>query len=165
MILIMGIFILHSLRCMNKISVMDTIHGENKGERFKKIPGMFLHKKKLMNIPLFLALGDILGKIKRYAYLIFTYVVSVSMVLLVIQVKDSICSMEYVKKYLQYNALDFDYEISDAYYTKLYEKEGAVEPFPVKKAKDKYIEKAAELIKESLQKTAFRQKWMFSLIR
>ena len=86
MILIMGIFILHSLRCMNKISVMDTIHGENKGERFKKIPGMFLHKKKLMNIPLFLALGDILGKIKRYAYLIFTYVVSVSMVLFVIQV-------------------------------------------------------------------------------
>ena len=127
MILIMGIFILHSLRCMNKISVMDTIHGENKGERFKKIPGMFLHKKKLMNIPLFLALGDILGKIKRYAYLIFTYVVSVSMVLLVIQVKDSICSMEYVKKYLQYNALDFDYEISDAYYTKLYEKEGSIE--------------------------------------
>ena len=36
MILIMGIFILHSLRCMNKISVMDTIHGENKGERFKR---------------------------------------------------------------------------------------------------------------------------------
>lgn len=30
-----------------------------------------------------------------------------------------------------------------------YEKEGTVEPFSVKKAKDKYIEKAAELIKES----------------
>ena len=43
-------FTLLSLRRMNKISVMDAIHGENRGERFGKLSGLFLHKKKRISI-------------------------------------------------------------------------------------------------------------------
>ncbi len=127
LILIMVLFTLYSLSGMNKISVMDTIHGENKGERFKKIPGLFLYKKKIMSIPLFLALNDISGRVKRYAYLILTYVIGICMVFLAIQAKDSICSMEYVRKYLQCGAWDFDMEIGYSYFEKLYEREGSAE--------------------------------------
>ncbi len=126
MILVMVLFTFLSLRSMNKISVMDAIHGENKGERFRKMPGMFLHQKKACNIPLFLAVSDILGRVKRYSYLILAYVCGIFMVLLVVQMKDSICGTEYHQKYLQINAIDFSMEINDSYYARLYDKEGSV---------------------------------------
>lgn len=127
MILIMVLFTFLSLHSMNKISVMDAIHGDNRGERFRKMPGLFLHKKKECNIPLFLALSDILGRVKRYSYLILAYVCGIFIVLLIIQIKDSICSREYYQKYLQINALDFYMEINESYYTRLYNKEGSAE--------------------------------------
>lgn len=125
LILVVVLFVFFSLRSMNKISVMDSIHGENRGERFRKIPGLFLHKKKACNIPLFLALSDILGRIKRYSYLILAYACSIFMVLLIIQAKDSVCGIEYCQNHLQVNALDFYMEINDSYFSKLYEKEGS----------------------------------------
>lgn len=127
MILVVVGFTFFSLRYMNKISVIDAIHGENRGERFRKIPGLFLHKKKKITIPLFLALSDILGRVKRYSYLILAYVSGICMVILVIQIKNSICGMDYAKKYLQINAIDFSMEINESYFSRLYEKEGSTE--------------------------------------
>lgn len=118
-------FTFNSLRRMNKISVMDVIHGENKGERFKKIPGLFLNKKKHIGVPLFLAVNDILSKVKRYVYLILAYVAGISMILLVVQIKDSVCGPEYAREYLQIDTLDFYMDINDKYYDKLYRKEGS----------------------------------------
>ncbi len=124
MILIMVIFTFVSLRSMNKISVMDAIHGENKGERFRKIPGLFLHRKKRLNIPLFLASNDILGRVKRYGVLLFAYALGISMILLVIQIKDSVCSEHFIKKHYQINSMDFVMDIDETYYDKLYNKYG-----------------------------------------
>lgn len=127
MIFVMALFTFLSLRSMNKISVMDAIHGENKGERFRKMPGLFLYKKKICNIPFFLAVSDILGRVKRYGYLILSYICGIFIVLLIIQLKDSICDKEYYQKYLQINALDFYVDINESYYTRLYNKLGSDE--------------------------------------
>ncbi|MBR3573643.1 MAG: FtsX-like permease family protein, partial [Lachnospiraceae bacterium] len=63
-ILLMTAFAFISLRRMNRISVMDTIHGENRGERFSRIPGLFLHRRKKISVPVFLALQDIIRKVR-----------------------------------------------------------------------------------------------------
>lgn len=120
-------FVFFSLRHMNKISVMNAIHGENRGERFRKIPGLFLHKTKRINIPLFMAISDILGRIKRYGYLILAYVFGICMIFLAIQIKDSVCGIEYAKKYLRINAMDFSMEINESYFSRCYERTGSAE--------------------------------------
>ena len=117
-------FTLLSLRRMNKISVMDAIHGENRGERFGKLSGLFLHKKKRISIPLFLALSDILKKVKRYIYLIIAYVCGACMILTVIMIKDSICSKDYFMKYWQQGQMDFEAIPEVEYLDKLANKAG-----------------------------------------
>lgn len=114
-----------SLNRMDKISVMDAIHGENRGERFKKFPGFMLSRAGNMNVSLFLACSDILKRIKRYIFLIFAYVCGICMVLLVIQMKDSLCSLEYMNRYWQYGARDFEMKIESAYFDKLVQKSGS----------------------------------------
>lgn len=98
-ILLMIIFSFFALRRMRKISVMDTIHGENRGERFKKLPGVFLHKSKHSTVPLFLASQDIIGRLKRYLYLIVSYTLGVSLLLMVVQLKGTVVSDDFRKNY------------------------------------------------------------------
>ena len=117
-------FTFFTLNKMNKITVMDAIHGENRGERFKRLPGFMLNKNKKMNIPLFLAISDILKKIKRYIFLVFAYVCGVCIVILVLQVKDSLCSLEYMQRYWQYGERDYVMKIEEAYMDKLVQKAG-----------------------------------------
>lgn len=118
-------FIFFSMRRMNKITVMDAIHGENRGERFHKIPGFFLHNQRNIKIPLFLAVSDIFGKLKRYIYLIFACVGGIGILLIVYQVKDSILSVKYMQKYWQMGQIDFVFDIDADYFSKLYEKTGS----------------------------------------
>lgn len=113
-----------SLRRMNKISVMDAIHGENRGERFRKLPGMMFYKNKTLQVPLFLALSDILKSIKRYIYLIFAYICGIAILLLVLQIRDSLGSVEYMQKYWQKGNLDFAMVPDSAYLDKLINKAG-----------------------------------------
>lgn len=103
---------------------MDAIHGENRGERFKKLPGMLLYKAKKTSIPLFLALSDILKSIKRYIYLMFAYICGIIILLLVLQVRDSLCSVNYMQKYWQKGNLDFAMVPEQAYINKLVNKAG-----------------------------------------
>lgn len=116
-----------SLRRMNRISVMDAIHGENRGERFKKLPGFSLYKARRTGIPVFLALSDILKKLKRYVFLIMAYVLGISIILLVVRTKDSVCSVDYLQKYLIMGRVEFAIEPSDEYLTKLCQKAGSLE--------------------------------------
>ncbi|MBR5419689.1 MAG: FtsX-like permease family protein [Lachnospiraceae bacterium] len=98
-ILLMLAFSFIALRRMRKISVMDTIHGENRGERFKKLPGVFLHKSRLMSVPFFMALSDILGRLKRYRYLIISYMMGMVVFLMVVQLKATIISDDFRRTY------------------------------------------------------------------
>ncbi len=97
--LLMIIFSFFALRRMRKISVMDTIHGENRGERFRKLPGVFLHKSRRSSVPFFLAAQDIIGRLKRYIYLIVSFTLGITMLLLVVQLKDTVVSDDFRKNY------------------------------------------------------------------
>ncbi len=98
-ILLMIAFSLISLRRMKKISVMDAIHGENRGERFSRIPGVSLNKCRKISAPSFLAVQDIVRKMKRYIFLVISYAIGIAIVLLVLQVKNTVVSDEYRKTY------------------------------------------------------------------
>ena len=97
--LLMILFSFLALRRMKKISVMDTIHGENRGERFKKIPGVFLHKSRHSSVPFFLASQDITGRLKRYIYLIVSYTLGIAMLLMIVQLKGTVVSDDFRKNY------------------------------------------------------------------
>ena len=98
-VLIMIMFSFIALRRMRNISVMDTIHGENRGERFKKLPGMQLYKSRKMSIPFFMASCDISGRIKRYVYLIVSYSLGIVVILMLLQLKRTIVSEDFSKTY------------------------------------------------------------------
>lgn len=101
-VLFIGLMILFSfisLNRINKISVMDTIHGENKGERFSKIPGLSLYKHGKIPIPLFLSLNDISGRLKRYITLILSFTMGIVSLLMLFQLKDTIVSDSFRRNY------------------------------------------------------------------
>ena len=50
-VLLMILFSFISLKRIDRISVMDAIHGEGKGERFSRIPGVSLTKRKKVSVP------------------------------------------------------------------------------------------------------------------
>ncbi|SHM93041.1 ABC transporter permease [Ruminococcus flavefaciens] len=100
-------FSLMVMRRISKISVIDSIHGENCGERFGKGFPLFLHKRKKMSVPFFLAITDILGRFKRYIFLIIAYTLGAAIILLAYNVRNSIISKNYMKLFL-YHTIDFD---------------------------------------------------------
>ena len=112
MITVMILFSLFVMRRIKKISVIDAIHGENRGERFGKGFPMFLHKRRKMTVPLFLALTDILRRLKRYIFLIIAYSLGAAILLLVFNVRNSVINPRY-SKYWLYHDYDFSIELSD----------------------------------------------------
>ncbi len=114
-ILLMIFFSLLVMRRINKISVIDAIHGENHGERFSKSAPMFLHRRKRMSVPIFLGLSDVLGRFKRYIFLVIAYTLGAAIVLLVFNVRNSCISVEYTKTWL-IHTLDFELDLSNDFY-------------------------------------------------
>ena len=98
-VLIMIMFSFIALRRMRNISVMDTIHGENRGERFKKLPGMRLYKSRKLSIPFFMASGDISGRIKRYIYLVISFSLGIIVIFMLLQLKRTIVSDDFRRLY------------------------------------------------------------------
>jgi len=119
------LFTLRVLKRMQKIQVVDALHGENRGERFNSLKGLVLFKRKKMNIPFYLALHDILIKVKRYGSLIAAYSLGFFLILLGFRLRDTICDVNYLHKYFYTSALDFSYEIGDRYFDALYMKTGS----------------------------------------
>ena len=124
-VLLIVLFSFFALRRMNKISVIDAIHGENRGERFTSIPGLFLNNKKHISVPFFLALSDILRGFKRYALLIFAYVLGLSVVLFIVRLENSLMTTSYAETYFQHGREDFTIEFDDTYYQMLYRSAGS----------------------------------------
>lgn len=114
-----------SLRRMRKISVIDAIHGDNRGERFTRIPGLFLNNKKHIPVPFFLALSDILRGFKRYFLLVIAYVLGISVVLFIVRLESTIMDPGYSQHYFQFGREDFEVEFDESYYTKLYSGAGS----------------------------------------
>lgn len=118
MIFMMIAFSLFVMRRISKISVIDAIHGENHGERFGKGSPMFLHKRKKMSVSMFLALSDLLGRAKRYIFLVIAYTLGAAIMLLAFNVRNSIVSTEFAKFFL-YHTLDFGENLYDDVKTRM----------------------------------------------
>lgn len=91
------IHLLAVMKITDRISVTDALHGENRGERFRKLPGLSLHKCRFISPELFMALSDITGGIKRYTFLIVVYVFAAAVMLTSVNLDDTIKSPEYMK--------------------------------------------------------------------
>ena len=124
-VLMMLSFSLVSLRRIDRISVMDAIHGEGKGERFSKIPGVSLSKRKNISVPFFLALQDIIRKMKRYIFLVVSYMMGLVILFLVFQIKDTVVSDEYRKTYWARADRDFMIRPEDSLRDELIEMTGS----------------------------------------
>lgn len=105
-ILLVVIFILLSMRRINKISVMDVLHGEARSERIKHSDRFQLNKRGKMPIPLFLALTDIFGNFKRYVLLLIAFTLGSSVVIMNIMIKDSVISTDFFYKFYDYKHVD-----------------------------------------------------------
>ena len=124
-IVLMILFSFASLKKMDKISVMDIIHGENRGERFRRLPGIFLHRKKKISVPLFLAVSDVMRRIKRYGYLILSYTFAIIILLLITQLKSTIISDNYRRTYWTLADWECMIKEEDSYRNKMIQQEGS----------------------------------------
>ena len=108
----MIVFSLFVMRRMERITVIDAIHGENRGERFGKGFPMFLHRRKRMSVPMFTALTDILSRFKRYIFLIISYSLGGAILLLVFNIRNSVMDPGYTR-YWMYHDYDFSVEFTE----------------------------------------------------
>ena len=109
---IMILFAMNVMRRINRISVVDAIHGENRGERFGSSAVIFLYKRRKMPVPLYLAVSDILKRFKRYLFLIISYVLGISIVLITVNLRNSVISDRFMC-YSSCYAWDFEITFTD----------------------------------------------------
>ena len=65
-----------------------------------------------MKIPFFLGITDVLGRLKRYLFLIVAYALGAAIILVVFNVRHSCISAEYMKNWM-YHTLDFDTDFNN----------------------------------------------------
>lgn len=109
---VMVLFSVSVMRRINKISVIDAIHGENRGERFGNSTALFLYKRNKMPVPLYLAVSDILKRFKRYLFLLISYVLGISVLLITFNLRNTVISEKFMC-YSSCYALDFDIKFND----------------------------------------------------
>ena len=105
-IMLVILFIYHSMKRINKISVMDVLHGEARLERIKHSDRFQLNKRRKMNIPLFLALSDIFGNFKRYILLFVAFTLGSLVVVTNIQIRESVISTDFLYKFYTFKHFD-----------------------------------------------------------
>lgn len=117
----MILYIALNMRMINKISVIDTLHGDNRGERFGKASYLFLHRCRKMPSELFLALTDILKGFRRYIFLITVYTLCTLIMLLGLHLDTTLHSEKYLR-YALYNTCDFGINLNSSTVSKVYKK-------------------------------------------
>ena len=93
---IMIIFCISVMRRINKISVVDAIHGENHGERFGRGSVIKLHRRRRMSVPFFLGLSDVLSRAKRYIFLVLSFTLGGFIILISSYLYNSVLSDEFM---------------------------------------------------------------------
>ncbi len=84
------------MRKINKASPIDAIRQGNNGERFKASRKTSLHKSKFLQTTLFLAISDVLNQLKGYSTLILTFVLSTVIILIPINLSNTILSPNFI---------------------------------------------------------------------
>ena len=128
---IAAVMILFTMKVMgriNRISVIDAIHGENRGERFRKSSVLLLRRCKRIPVPFFLAASDILTRLKRYIFLILSYSLGAAIILLIVNLRCSVVNERFLRYALTGN-VDFVLNLSDAQ-QKIYEERELYDRIP-----------------------------------
>ncbi len=115
---------------IKKISVMDALHGENKGERFEHMSKLYLHRCKRLPICAYLAISDILNRFKRFAFLTIAYILGVAIIMLTTHLKNSVISEEFLKydMIMQMDFyMDFEEEMVREYVAKTGSEKGMID--------------------------------------
>ena len=131
-VLVIGLvmlFIIHSMRRINKISVMNILHGDSRFERIKHSDRFSLNRKKRMSPSLFLALSDIFGNFRRYILLFIAFTIGSIVVLINIQIRDSVISTDFLYKFYTWKQLDVVPNIDDNTYSALTDNTGRADIF------------------------------------
>lgn len=114
------------MRRINKISVIETIHGGSDGERFEKLNKLNLYNSKRFKVPTFLAVGNIINSFKKYIFLIITYTMAIMVLLTTFYVKSSLISPFYYKTFMMYR-FDFSFYFRDDLGSYYFQKGGSYE--------------------------------------
>ena len=132
LILLIIVFAAIVMRRIQKISVIEVIHGSNIGERFEKLNRMDLYRSEKGKVPSFLAVSDLVNGFAKYAFLIVSYMLAAFILLTVFNLNHTILSKEYQKNQLQ---LEMDLMVTlggdlwEYYYQKGGDLEGAYNAF------------------------------------
>ena len=113
------LYILVSLRRIDKISVMDAITGENRSESIGRKNRFMLTKRRKMSVPFFLALSDIFTKLRRYIMLLIAFTAGSLMVMLTVQLRDTMISKDFLINYYDYTDLDFGLDSTPDFWKKM----------------------------------------------
>ncbi|WP_318614646.1 ABC transporter permease [Sporosarcina sp. YIM B06819] len=84
------------MRKINKASPIDAIRQGHNGERFKASRKMSLHKSKFLHTTMFLAISDVLNQMKGYTTLILTFVLSTVIILIPINLANTILAPGFI---------------------------------------------------------------------
>ncbi|MCR5249931.1 MAG: ABC transporter permease [Lachnospiraceae bacterium] len=101
------LYIMHSMRRIDKISVMDVLHGETRADGIRRGERLQLNRSRKMSLPLFLALKDIMGGFKKYILLFVAYTAGCIVVLMSIMIRESVISADFLYKYYPFKQMDF----------------------------------------------------------
>jgi putative ABC transport system permease protein len=96
---IVGVILLFCSLCMrkiNKASAIDAIRQGHTGERFKASRRIHLHKSRLLHTAFFLALSDVLNRLKSYTPLILTFVLSTAIILIPVNLTNTIVNPKFI---------------------------------------------------------------------
>lgn len=97
---IIGFILLFCLLCMrkiNKASAIDAIRQGQTGERFKASRRIHLHKSRFLPTAFFLALSDVLNRLKSYTSLILTLILSTAIILIPVNLTNTIVSPAFLE--------------------------------------------------------------------
>lgn len=97
---IIGFILLFCLLCMrkiNKASAIDAIRQGQTGERFKASRRIHLHKSRYLHPAFFLALSDVLNRLKSYTSLILTLVLSTAIILIPVNLTNTIVTPKFLE--------------------------------------------------------------------
>lgn len=97
---IVGLILLFCLLCMrkiNKASAIDAIRQGQTGERFKASRKIHLHQSRFLSTTFFLALSDVLNRLKSYTSLILTLILSTAIILIPVNLTNTIVTPKFLE--------------------------------------------------------------------
>ncbi|MCI6191236.1 MAG: ABC transporter permease, partial [Clostridium sp.] len=141
LVMILVMFLCYiSTRKLNKFSAIEAIRNGETGERFKKKSKISLNKNKKLNMPLFMAINDIVSNLKRYIVLILTFTIGLLIIIFPVNTISTLKSEEMAK--------NFSFDTKSDFLIKSDSVQQEFDDLQTKEVIEKNIEKIEDLLKE-----------------